>query len=81
MTIKEKQIVKHFGYTTFVVYYYILSNANFTNKDIEFELDLSKQSRFRALKRLKEANVININQRSNRTFQVLDESKWKITNA
>jgi Mn-dependent DtxR family transcriptional regulator len=78
MTSKEKLIVKHLGYTTFALYYYIKATPKFDNKTMEQELGLSKQSRFRALRDLKEKNIITIKQRSNRTFTVLGEESWTL---
>jgi predicted transcriptional regulator len=79
MTNKEKLIVKNLGYTTFALYYYICHNKYFSNKDMEFELGFSKESRYRALQKLKKASIINVVGNSyNREFTVNDQSKWNI---
>jgi predicted transcriptional regulator len=78
MTNKEKLIVKNLGYTTFVLYYYIRHNKTFSNKDMEFELGFSKESRYRALQKLKKAGIIDVVGHSyNRQFTVYNESNWK----
>lgn len=78
MTNKEKLIVKHLGYTTFVLYYYILHNKSFSNKDMEFELGFSKESRYRALQKLKKCNIINVTGYCyNRQFTVNNEKEWR----
>jgi predicted transcriptional regulator len=78
MTTKEKLIVKQLGYTTFALYTYIKSNSNFSNKEMEWELGLSKESRFRALKLLKKHNIISVQKQSNRIFTVLGEDTWTL---
>lgn len=79
MTSKEKQIVKQLSYTSFILYYYIKHHKTFSNKEMEFELGLSKESRFRSLKALRKANIINVTGHSyNRIFTVMDEKEWKL---
>jgi Mn-dependent DtxR family transcriptional regulator len=79
MTNKEKLIVKKLGYSTFVLYNYIKYNSTFSNKDMEYELGMSKESRYRALRNLKNKNIIKVDGYAyNRFFQIMDEKDWSL---
>lgn len=78
MSEKEKLIIKQLGYTTFVLYYYILHNKTFSNKEMEWELGMSKESRYRALQKLKAHGVIQVSGYCyNREFTVCHENNWQ----
>ena len=58
MTIKEMNIIKQLGYSTFALYSYIKQNRVFTNKELLYNLGMSDQSRHRGFTALKKYNII-----------------------
>lgn len=79
MTDKEKLIIKQLGYTTYVMYQYIKFHPKFHNKDMEWELGLSKESRYRSLGKLKKLNIIKVTGNAyHRNFTICSESEWKL---
>lgn len=79
MTNKEKLIIKRLGYTTYVMYQYIKSHNTFHNKDMQWELGLSKESTYRSFKKLKTYNIITISGHcQKRKFNINPENDWKL---
>ena len=79
MTNKEKLIIKKLGYTTYVMYQYIKFHPTFHNKDMQWELGLSKESTYRSFNKLKKSNIIKITGHSyHRNFSILSESEWEL---
>lgn len=80
MSNKEKAIIRNLGYSPFVLYQYIKHTAEFSNKDVEFELGMSECTRKRTLQVLKKHNIIKNTGKHgySRSFSIIAESDWSI---
>jgi hypothetical protein len=79
MNENEKLLVKKLGYIAFVLYTYAKHHPEFHNKDMQWELGLSKESTQRYLQKLKQANVIIIHGHCHtRIFEIVKEKNWTL---
>jgi hypothetical protein len=79
MTDKEKLIIKKLGYTTYVMYQYIKFHPKFHNKDMQWELGLSKESTYRSFNKLKKSNIIKVTGHNfQRRFTILPDNEWDV---
>ena len=78
MTHKEVDLVQKIGCSAFSIYSFLKTFPRSSNRDVQFNLNISMPTLRKSLQRLEETGIIkrNVEKNNTREVKVLPENEW-----